>query len=46
MGYSKQWLALSDEERKIKRHEYNARYRSKYPEKLKLQLKIIENVTN
>ena len=35
MGYSKKWLALSPEEKKIKRYEYNARYRKKHPEKVK-----------
>lgn len=34
MGYSKAWLALTDDERKAKRKEYNERYKSKNKEKI------------
>ena len=37
MAYSKQWLKLSQEERKLKRKEYNDRYKQKYPERVKEQ---------
>ena len=33
MTYSKYWLSLSPEEKKIKRKEYNDRYEKKHPEK-------------
>jgi len=39
MGYSKMWLALTTEERKIKRKEYNDKYKAKYPDKVKEQYK-------
>jgi NAD-dependent dihydropyrimidine dehydrogenase PreA subunit len=35
MTYSKQWLSLSPEEKKIKRKEYNNRYEQKHPERAK-----------
>lgn len=35
MTYSKQWLSLSPEDKKIKRKEYNDRYEQKHPEKAK-----------
>jgi hypothetical protein len=35
MTYSKYWLSLSPEEKKIKRKEYNDRYEQKHPEKAK-----------
>ena len=35
MAYSKVWLNLSPEEKKIKRKEYNVRYEQKHPEKAK-----------
>ena len=34
MGYSKKWLALTPEQRKVKRKEYNDRYKTKYPERI------------
>ncbi len=37
MGYSKAWLALTPEERKVKRKEYNERYKAKYPDRVKAQ---------
>ena len=33
MTYSKYWLSLSPEEKKIKRKEYNDRYEEKHPDK-------------
>ena len=35
MGYSKAWFALTLEERKIKRKEYNDRYKTKHPERVR-----------
>ena len=37
MANSKVWASLSPEEKKIKRREYNARYKAKHPEKVKEQ---------
>lgn len=37
MAYSKIWLSLTPEERKIKRKEYNDRYKAKHPERVKEQ---------
>ncbi len=34
MTYSKAWLNLTTEEKKIKRKEYNDRYKSKHPERV------------
>jgi hypothetical protein len=35
MAYSKQWLKLSDEERKLKRIGYRKKYEQKHPERVK-----------
>jgi hypothetical protein len=37
MAYSKTWLNLSPEEKKLKRKEYNDRYKGKHPERVKEQ---------
>jgi len=34
MGNSKQWLEMTPEKRKIKRKEYNDRYKEKHPERV------------
>ena len=37
MANSKTWLNLSPEEKKLKRKEYNDRYKQKHPERVKEQ---------
>lgn len=37
MGYSEAWLNMTPEERKVKRKEYNDRYKQKHPERVKEQ---------